>query len=145
MHLIQEQQRRTALSGTCLARRLDRRADILDSGHNRREGDELRAGGLRDETRERRLAGAGRPPQDERVQLACLDAGRQRLPGTEQVALPDEFGELARPHAVRERAQRIVHLRGVPMTSAPAGGLKLTSAGRTGPLRSTFWKTMVAV
>jgi hypothetical protein len=62
MHLIEKQQRRAPLSNTRLARRLDRRADILDAGHDRREGNELRAGGLRNETCERRLAGAGWSP-----------------------------------------------------------------------------------
>ena len=79
------------------------------------------------------------------MQLSRLDARRQRFPGAQQMALADELGQIARPHPVRERSQRILHLRGVPMTSAPAGGLKLTSPGRTGPLRSIFWKTMVAV
>jgi len=79
------------------------------------------------------------------VQLPGLDARGQRLARAEQVALAEEFAEVPRPHAVRERSQRVVHLRGVPITSAPAGGLKLTSPGRTGPLRSIVWKMMVAV
>ena len=79
------------------------------------------------------------------MQLPRLDARGQGFPHAEQVALSDEFGEVPRPHTVRERSQRVVHLRGVPITSAPAGGLKLTSPGRTGPLRSIFWKMTVAV
>ena len=65
------------------ARRLDRRADVLDAGHDRRERDELRVRGLRDEARQRRLAGARRSPEDERVQLArrrCSRRGACRRP-----------------------------------------------------------------
>ena len=79
------------------------------------------------------------------MQLPRFDARGQGLPRAEQVTLPDELAELARPHAVRERSQRIIHLCGAPITSAPGGGVKLTSAGRTGALRSIFSKTMVAV
>ena len=79
------------------------------------------------------------------MQLPRFDAGGKGLAGTEQVALADELGEIPRPHAVRERSQRVIHLRGVPITSAPAGGVKLTSAGRTGPFFSIFSKTTVAV
>jgi len=79
------------------------------------------------------------------VQLPACNARRQRLAWTQQVTLPEELAEIARAHAVRERTQRIAHLRAVPMTSAPAGGVKLTSEARTGPLRSIFWKMMVAV
>ncbi len=79
--------------------------------------------------------------------------------------LADELAERARAHPVRERPQRIAvtwgarshdvtdriplprraHSRGVPITSAPAGGVKLTSPGATGPLRSILSKLMVAV
>src|SRR5207302_1366728 len=59
-----------------------------------------------------------------------------------------------RAHAVGQRPhpliapiaeERCAHLRGVPITSAPAGGVKLTSAGATGALRSIFPKLMVVV
>ena len=72
------------------------------------------------------------------MQLSRFDARGEWLPRAEQVALADELTESPRPHTVRKRSQRIIHLRGVPITSAPAGGVKLTSAGRTVPLRSTF-------
>ena len=79
------------------------------------------------------------------MQLSRHDARREWLTRAEHVALPDDLAETPRPHAVRERSQRIIHLRGAPITSAPGGGVKLTSAGRTGALRSIFSKTMVAV
>jgi len=79
------------------------------------------------------------------MQLSGLDAGRQGLSRPEQLLLTDELVQRARPHAIGERPQCVVHLWGVPITSAPAGGLKLTSPAATGPLRSIFWKTMVAV
>src|SRR6202008_1532154 len=110
---------------------------------------ELRVGGLCDEPRQRRLAGTRRSPQDEGVQLSGPDAGVERLTRREQRSLADELLEPARPHAIGERPQRLgdagAHLRGVPITSAPLGGVKVTSPALTAPLRATLSNMMVAV
>ena len=84
------------------------------------------------------------------MQLSCGDTRLQRLSRRQQVLLTSELGEGARPHSIRERPLRIAcsaraHLRGVPITSAPAWGVKLTSFAATGPLRSIFSKITVAV
>ena len=106
VHLVQEQQRRPPVRRARGARRLDRRADVLDAGHDGRQRDELRVGGGRDQARERRLAGARRSPEDQGVQLPGADRGGERLAGTQQVALADELLERARAHAVREWAKQ---------------------------------------
>ena len=41
------------------------------------------------------------------MQLSVRDARGERLAGTEDVLLPDELTQGARPHAVRERSQRV--------------------------------------
>jgi hypothetical protein len=72
MHLVDEQHR-GALE---LARLLDRLADILDPGQHRGQRYKKCIGILGDQARNGRLAGARRPPENHRVQLASLD----RLP-----------------------------------------------------------------
>ena len=59
---------------------------------------------LRDEPRERRLAGAGRTPEDHRMQRAAFEQAAQRLARREQVRLADELVERARSHAISQRA-----------------------------------------
>ena len=58
---------------------------------------------VRDQARERGLAGAGRPPQDHRVRPAGLERPAQRRAGTEQVRLPDELVEGLRAQPVGQR------------------------------------------
>ena len=60
-------------------------------------------GRLGDQARERGLAGAGRAPEDDRLQQVALDGLAQRLPGRQQILLADELVERARPHALGER------------------------------------------
>ena len=47
--------------------------DLLDAGEHRAERDELRLRHVGDDSRERRLAGAGRAPEDDRLQQVALD------------------------------------------------------------------------
>jgi hypothetical protein len=64
VHFIEEQDRRPpagASRGGCL---LDSLADVLDARRHRRKRDEMRIAGARDEPGQRRLAAAGRSPQD---------------------------------------------------------------------------------
>ena len=84
-------------------------ADFLDAGQHGAERHESR-GRVGDDARERRLAGAGRPPEDDRLQQVALDRLAQRLAGREQILLADELIEGARPHPLGQRA------------SAPVGG-----------------------
>ncbi len=141
VNLVEEEQRRLRARGTRRARGLHRGTDILDPGHHGRELDELRVGAPGDEPRQRRLAGAGRSPEDQGVQLPGLDGAAQRLARTEHVLLADDFLQRSRPHPIGERPRRIgrarigrAHLAGVPITSAPEGGVKVSSRGRHGDI-----------
>ena len=91
-----------------------------------------RVGAVGDQPRERGLAGARRPPQDHRMQLARLERAAQRLAGAEQMRLPDELIEGLRPHPIRERpigavARSAVTCASRPITSTPGGGAKVNS------------------
>ena len=102
MHLVHEDD--GAASGA--ARVLGGGHDVLDfanAAEHRAEGHELGMGAARDQARQRRLAAARRTPQDHRAELIVLDGHAQRLAGTEQSLLADEFVERARAHALGER------------------------------------------
>lgn len=86
------------------------------------------------------------------MKLPRLDGAAQRLARTEDVLLPDHLLERARPHPVGERPRRIgrariggTHCAGVPITSAPEGGVKVRSEAGTGTFTSTSWKMMVTI
>jgi hypothetical protein len=104
MHFVEEQHRRRAALAPRRARLFDGLANVLDAGNDRRQRDEMRFAGLCREPRERRLAAAGRAPQDHRVRDAIGQQPVQWPARREQVLLADEFRQLPRPHAVRERA-----------------------------------------
>src|SRR5262249_3857640 len=132
------------------AGRLDRRTNVLDSRHDRGQRDEVSIGPLGNQPCQCRLAGPGRSPEDHRVKLPTFDRPAQWFARTQHLALTDELIHRARAHAVGERPQRLAgggaaHFLGVPMTSTPAGGVKLTSSGATGTLRSTCSNRTVAV
>ena len=74
------------------------RADFLDPRQDRAEGDEPRAGHARDDAGQRGLAGAGGPPEDDRLQPIALDRPPQRPAGAEEILLPDELVERLRAH-----------------------------------------------
>ena len=80
--------------------------DLLDAARDGAEGDELRLREVCDHVGEGGLADAGRPPEDHRGDLVALDHRAQELPGPDEVLLPDELLERARPHAARERLRR---------------------------------------
>ena len=54
-------------------------ADFLDAGHHGAEGHEARLGRVGDDARQRRLAGAGRAPEDDRLQQVALDGLAERF------------------------------------------------------------------
>ena len=78
-------------------------ADFLDAGQDRAERDEPRLGRVGDDAGQRGLAGAGRPPQDDRLQQVALDRLAERLAGREELFLADELVEGARPHPLGQR------------------------------------------
>jgi len=67
--------------------------DFLDARKHRTERDELRLRHVGDDARQRRLAGAGRSPQDDRLQEVALDCLAQRLAGSKNVVLTDDLIE----------------------------------------------------
>ena len=59
-----------------------------------------------DDARERRLARARRPVEDDRRDLVHLDHAAQEVAAPDRLLLADEFVEIARAHAARERLKR---------------------------------------
>jgi hypothetical protein len=85
------------------------RDDLAHAGNALGDGAEVartRRRALGDDARERRLAGARRPPEDDAADGVLLDQLAQRLAGPEQVLLADVLVERARPHARGERRVR---------------------------------------
>ncbi len=87
--------------------------DFLDPGEHGAELDKLRAGQAGDDLRQRSLAGAGRPPEDQRAQVVALNLRPQRLAWRDQMLLPDELIERARTHAVGQRIAAVAGVVGV--------------------------------
>ena len=77
VHLVDEQHGLLAVRGGA-ARDVDDGADLLDAGRQRRQRLEPAAGGLRDQRRQRGLAGARRAVEDDRRRARALDQAAQR-------------------------------------------------------------------
>ena len=103
MDLVDEQDRPAAEAAPRLFGFRHDGADFLDAGQHRAERDEVRAGDVRDQARQRRLAGAGRAPQNDRLQLIAIDGEPERPSRPDQRVLADELVERARPHALGQR------------------------------------------
>ena len=89
--------------------------------------------------RQRGLAGAGRPPEDERADIVALDLRAQRLARTDQVLLADEFIERPRTHAVGQRASAVAGVFAARdgWKQTHAAGILAALVGRTRPLGGT--------
>ena len=81
----------------------DRRADLGHAGHDGRHGAELGADGVREQPGERRLAGAGRAPQEHRREVAAADGPAERAALADEVRLAHELLEGARAQPGGER------------------------------------------
>jgi len=116
---------------------LDHLSNLLHTRRDRAERDEMAPARLRDEARERGFSGAGRAPEDHGRQLPTLDRAAQKASRPQEIRLPEEFLEIARPHALGEggslgaasslfgkEIQRLGHEIG------PRGGGALTLGGR---------------
>ena len=113
--------RRSATPGARRAHRLERRV--------------ARTG---DERGERRLAAAGRTPEDERRHLAGIDRPAQHGPGADRAVLADELVERPRPHPRRQRRVRSCRLGGsVAGSSGSAPKSELCPA--TGERSAQLW------
>ena len=93
-----------------LARLGEHLLEVGDAREDRRDGDEAHADRVGEQPRDRGLAGAGRPPQDHRGELARRDHPPDRAVRPGQMLLADHLVERARPQPVGER--RIVARRG---------------------------------
>ena len=80
---------------------------VGDAGEDRRNLLEMQVGFLRQQPRDRGLAGAGRSPEDQRAERARRQHARQRAIRPEQMVLADDLGELLRPQLVGERTRRV--------------------------------------
>ena len=76
----------------------DGRADVRDARQHGVDGDEVAARGVGDDARQRGLAGAGRPVEDDGAELVGLDRAAQQPARPDDVLLADELVERARAH-----------------------------------------------
>ena len=86
-----------------LARLGEHLLQVGDAREDRRDGDEAHADRVGEQPRDRRLAGAGRPPQDHRGELARRHHPPDRAVRPGQMLLADHLVELLRPQPVGER------------------------------------------
>ena len=78
----------------------------LTPDEHRRQRDEVVAEGARGQARQRRLADAGRPPQDHRMRLAAFECQPQRLARADQMGLADDLVERRRAQRLGQRRRR---------------------------------------
>ena len=100
--LVDEQERGLAGAPPRL-RLLVHLAQVGHPGHHRRELHERLTEAPREQTSERGLAGAGRPPQDDRAEPAAREHAPERRVRAEQMVLADQLVESLRPQPVSER------------------------------------------
>ena len=103
MDLVDEQDAADAVQRQPLLGLGDRRPDLGHARHDCGQGVEMRTDLAGQQSREARLPGPGRTPQQQRRQVAASDAPPQRSLLADQVVLPDELGQPARSHPRGER------------------------------------------
>src|SRR4029077_11262018 len=105
VNLVDEQQR--ALPGlTAQPRRVEHFLEIGDAGEDRGNLLEIKIRRPRQKPRHRGLAGARRPPEDQRAERARLQHAGERAVGAEQMVLADDVAELVRTQLVGKRPRR---------------------------------------
>ena len=109
--LVDEQQRALAVAPP-LACRLEHAAQVGDAREHRRQGFKVQVGLLGQQAGDRRLAAAGRSPQDQRGELARRQHAAERALGAQQVVLSEDVRQRARPQPLgeRHRGERIEQL-----------------------------------
>ena len=110
--LVEEEDRAGPVRPEPVAGALEHAAHVVDA---RRHGGELLehgARGLGDDSRERRLADAGRAVEDHRRRPVALDREPERRSVGEHVPLADELVERPRPDALRQRCGLALVRRG---------------------------------
>lgn len=101
VHLVHEDDGAPALGRRDLGA-LDRLADLLHAAQHRGDADELRIESLGQQPCQRGLAHARRPPQDHGMQASGLEGHAQGHALAQQLALADDFVQMARPQALRQ-------------------------------------------
>ncbi len=104
--LVDEQQRAVPHLAPLLGR-LEHLAQIGDAGKHRRQRLEGEIRTLRQEARDRRLAAAGRPPQDHRGKRAARDHVADRTLRPDQMILADDVGKALGPQPVGQGPRRL--------------------------------------
>ena len=105
MDLVDEEQRAPALLATS-AGPVESLLQVLHAREDRRELFELELHLVGKQPGNRRLAGAGRPPEDEAWDAPGLQHPRQCAIGSDQMILADHLGERCRPQPVSQRPGR---------------------------------------
>ena len=128
MDLVAEQNRAALLDAPPLSGFADDLAHARHALGHGAEGHELLGRVVREQTRERGLAAAGRAPQDHAADRAALDGFAQRFAGAEQLLVAEKIRERLGTQPVRERRVRFGGGRGL-------GGeqLRLFDQGGTAP------------
>ena len=86
------------------ARRVEHLLEVGDAGKDRRDLLERELGRIGQQPRHGGLAGAGRPPEDQRAERARREHAGQRAVGAEQLILADDFAEHCADAACRRAA-----------------------------------------
>ena len=102
MDLVDEDDRAATRAPPPILRRGHHLFDLFDAGQHRTERDEVRLRQLCDDPRERRLAGSGRSPEDDRLQQVAFDCLAQRFARAQDLVLADDVVERPRPYPFRE-------------------------------------------
>jgi hypothetical protein len=94
------------LQRAAAARRLEHFLQIGDAGEDRRDLFEVEIGLVGEEAGDRRLAGAGRAPEDQRAEAAGAQHAGDGALGADEMVLTDDLGQRLRAQAVGERPGR---------------------------------------
>src|SRR5437868_227126 len=131
MDLVDEQDRPGAVEGQLVLGPGDRGANFGHTAHHRRQRRELGADRFREESGEGRLAAARRAPEEERGEMAAGNGTAKGSTLADEVLLPDELVQRARPHPGRERLAPGWRLeQGLRSCAGHASGWHAASLGR---------------
>ena len=102
MDLIDEDDRFDSPSLAQLARLFHQHLDVFDGRARRGERHESGLGGAGDDTGQRGLAGAGRPPEDHRRDAICFDRRTKEPSFAQKIIEADDLPERFRPQPFGE-------------------------------------------
>ena len=105
MNLVDEEER-SLPRAPALFRALEDFAQISDAGEDRRDLLEFEIGFVREKPRNRRLADAGRAPENDRGKALRLQHAPKRRAVRQNLILPDDLIERLRSQPVGERTRR---------------------------------------